>query len=105
MRTGEDVSLDLMDQAVAAQDLAFETEDLLRWFAEFAPEIDPLWVDGRISGDTVNDPQGHPCLLRSGPQAAGWAPLQAVSHMSPERHGCPRNVLSRMSPVRTGIGQ
>jgi hypothetical protein len=57
MRTGEDVSLDLMDQAVAAQDLAFETEDLLRWFAEFAPEIDPLWVDGRISGDTVNDPE------------------------------------------------
>jgi hypothetical protein len=56
MQCGEDVSLDLMDRALDAQDEVFACGDLHRWFAEFAPDVDPLWVEGRITGDTVNDP-------------------------------------------------
>jgi hypothetical protein len=53
--TGEDVSVELMDRALAAQGPLFADGAILEWFAWNAPKVDPLWIEGRISGDTVND--------------------------------------------------
>jgi hypothetical protein len=55
MLDGEYVNVELMDRAVAAQGEGFSADDIREWFARNAPEVDPLWIDGRISGDTVND--------------------------------------------------
>ena len=55
MLDGESVNVELMDRAVAVQGEGFSSDDIHEWFARNAPEVDALWIDGRLSGDTVND--------------------------------------------------
>jgi hypothetical protein len=43
-------------RAVRAQPEVFEREALIRWIERNAAGVGRLWVEGRIVGDTVNDP-------------------------------------------------
>ncbi len=46
---------ELFAEALDALPEVFSQDDLSRWFAATAPWVDPLWVEGRLVGDTVND--------------------------------------------------
>jgi hypothetical protein len=52
----EDADGDLLGEALHAQPDAFDDAALVAWFTNHAPSVDRLWVEGRITADTVNDP-------------------------------------------------
>ena len=52
-----DAEPDLWTEALAAQPDAFDEATLLAWFRERASFADPQWVQGRLTADTVNDPE------------------------------------------------
>ena len=45
-----------MREALDAQPNAIDDEAVVAWFTNHAPSVDRLWVEGRITADTVNDP-------------------------------------------------
>ena len=46
----------LFTAALASLPEVFEERVLLDWFRSHARWVDPLWVQGRLVGNTVNDP-------------------------------------------------
>ena len=46
----------LFTAALASLPDVFEERVLLDWFRSHARGVDPLWVQGRLVGNTVNDP-------------------------------------------------
>jgi hypothetical protein len=55
MQQGRPANRELFAEALDAVPEVFAKEDLMRWFEASAPWVDPLWVEGRLVGDTVND--------------------------------------------------
>ncbi len=56
MLAHDDVPRDHWVEAVLDQPTVFTEDSLARWYERHLPLVDPLWVQGRITADTVNDP-------------------------------------------------
>ena len=56
MLAEDDIQRDYWVEAVLDQPSVFGDDDLVRWYAAHVPSVDALWVQGRITADTVNDP-------------------------------------------------
>ena len=52
----EDIQPDHWIEAILDQPSVFSDEALIAWCERHLPGFDPLWVQGRITADTVNDP-------------------------------------------------
>ena len=55
MQQGRSPNRELFAEELDALPEVFAKEDLVSWFEASAPWVDPLWVEGRLVGDTVND--------------------------------------------------
>ena len=77
--------LELFCESIAAQPFAFDEAAILSWFEQYAPWVDPLWVQGTMTAATVNDrarrhyPEPPDLLFRQ--------PGGAWERYEPRRHG------------------
>ena len=55
MLAEDDVQRDHWVEAILDQPPTFTDDTLLAWYERRVPWVDPLWVRGRITADTVND--------------------------------------------------
>jgi len=55
MLAEDDVQRDHWLEALLDQPTTFTDDMLLAWYGRRLPWVDPLWVQGRITADTVND--------------------------------------------------